>query len=106
MRERGRRPALPRLPGLVYSIEDAQDRLCWPVPSRENRKGMPNFKILVVDDDEAWREECVLLLESEGFVVETCGSYETARAIFRSRASEIDLAIIDLRLGSYSGREL
>lgn len=53
-------------------------------------------RILVVDDQENWREALVSLLHQEGHVVETCATYE--ETIIKVEESEFDLLIVDVRL--------
>lgn len=60
--------------------------------------------ILVVDDDNRFRERLVRALEARGCLVLAAGSIPAARALCAS--SELAGAILDLRLGDSSGLEL
>lgn len=60
--------------------------------------------ILVVDDDTVFREHLSLALNSRGLLVVQAASYE--EAMQRAADHKLDLALVDLKLGSDSGLEL
>ncbi|MBX5321954.1 MAG: response regulator [Candidatus Bathyarchaeota archaeon] len=63
-----------------------------------------NARILVVDDDENIRKVLTMILEDEGYTVDTA---ETAKkAIEKSRKNFYNLALIDIRLPDMEGIEL
>ncbi len=59
--------------------------------------------ILVVEDDESFRESLRKLLEKEGFEVREASSGE--EGIERLQANSIDLVLLDLYLGGITGLE-
>ena len=59
--------------------------------------------VLVLDDHDRLRRNLRALLEDEGFLVAEAGSGEEALSIVR--ATQIDVAIVDLRLPDMSGNE-
>jgi DNA-binding response OmpR family regulator len=61
-------------------------------------------RILVVEDSEEVRELLVYLLQSEGYVVDSCVDAEQALA--QARRKRPDLILTDLMLGTTSGLEL
>ncbi|MGB9684444.1 MAG: response regulator [Candidatus Bathyarchaeales archaeon] len=63
-----------------------------------------NARILVVDDDENIRKVLTMILEDEGYTVDTA---ETAKkAIEKTRKNFYNLALIDIRLPDMEGIEL
>lgn len=60
--------------------------------------------VLLVDDDEAFRERMARALQSRGYAVRTAADYATALELARGEPPE--LAVIDLRLPDHSGLEL
>ena len=63
-----------------------------------------NARILVVDDDENIRKVLTMILEDEGYAVDTA---ETAKkAIEKTRKNFYNLALIDIRLPDMEGIEL
>ena len=61
-------------------------------------------KILIIDDDENIRESLSLVLENEGFTVDTASDGE--EAISKSFENFYNLAIIDWRLPDIEGTKL
>ncbi|MEN8140238.1 MAG: sigma-54 dependent transcriptional regulator [Thermodesulfobacteriota bacterium] len=61
-------------------------------------------KILVVDDELSMREFLTILLEKEGYGVETAA--DGASGLERLKADDFDLLISDIRMGSFSGLDL
>jgi len=59
--------------------------------------------LLVLDDDSAFRESLVALLESQGFEAVGVGSLETARAMILERS--FDALLVDQELPDGSGLE-
>ncbi len=63
-----------------------------------------NARILVVDDDENIRKVLTMIMEDEGYAVDTA---ETAKkAIEKTRKNFYNLALIDIRLPDMEGIEL
>ena len=60
--------------------------------------------ILVVDDDTPFRQRLMRALIARGFNVSAAGDRDEAIAL--AQKSRIDLALVDLRLGSQSGLDL
>lgn len=56
------------------------------------------MRILVVDDDEYWREHIEFLLKNYGFAVETADNWRSAIEILKRKA--FDRLILDLNLGT------
>lgn len=61
-------------------------------------------KILVVDDDKAILKSLKLVLEAEGYVVDTAQT--GGSAVVKSKNSYYDLALLDIRLPDMKGTEL
>lgn len=55
-----------------------------------------NKKILVVDDQRRWREVLQMLLEKDGYSVNTAENYEIAHKELKTQ--EFDLVTLDIRL--------
>lgn len=53
-------------------------------------------RILVVDDQEAWREVLSVILEEDGHQVATAATYQEARSILENE--HFDVAVLDIRL--------
>jgi two-component system response regulator PilR (NtrC family) len=62
------------------------------------------YRILVIDDDETIRETLSLLLEEEGYTVDT--AKDGKEAIAKSNANFYNLAIVDWRLPDIEGTKL
>jgi len=62
------------------------------------------LSILVVDDEPSIRKSVALCLELEGHQVQTASGVEEARKV--AKHLPIDLAFVDLRLGTHSGLDL
>jgi two-component system response regulator RegA len=64
----------------------------------------PGAKLLIVDDDEAFRERLARAMERRGFVVQVAASVASGK----TTASETppDYAVVDLRLGDGSGLDV
>lgn len=60
--------------------------------------------ILVVDDDMPFRQRLARALASRGFSVSSAGNRD--EAVSHAQTHKIDLALVDLRLGSQSGLDL
>ena len=60
--------------------------------------------ILIVDDDEVFRERLGRAMRERGYEVVTAGDYEQAIAL--ARADSPELAVIDLKMPGRSGLEL
>ncbi|RJP17061.1 MAG: response regulator [Candidatus Abyssobacteria bacterium SURF_5] len=67
---------------------------------REERR----IKVLVVDDDQHFRNLATGLLEKCGFEVSSVGTGE--EALYWIRNNDIDVAVLDLRLPDFDGNEL
>jgi DNA-binding NtrC family response regulator len=61
--------------------------------------------VLLADDEERLRQIVVLMIEELGARVIAVGSCEEALDIFLSRPGEIDLLMLDLRMGGMGGAE-
>lgn len=61
-------------------------------------------RILIVDDDENIRKVLTMILEDEGYTVESVGTAK--KAIERTRKKFYNLALIDIRLPDMEGVEL
>lgn len=64
----------------------------------------PKASILVVDDEENLRRTLALILQREGYTVETAASVKEARVCLEAGA--FDLVFLDLRLPDASGLTL
>lgn len=64
----------------------------------------PGSSVLVVDDDDVFRERLARALRSRGLEVRTAGDHATAMALARDDSPE--LAVVDLRMPGPSGLEL
>ena len=67
---------------------------------RENN----NSRILIVDDDATIVESLALVLEDQGFIIETALSGEAALAVFAIQT--VDVLVTDIQMGGISGFEL
>jgi CheY-like chemotaxis protein len=61
---------------------------------------------LVVEDEGALRQAVSKMLRKSGFAVIEAGDGRTAVELFRDKASEIDVVLLDLTLPGMSGREV
>jgi DNA-binding response OmpR family regulator len=61
------------------------------------------YRILVVDDDQAWSETVAELLGREGFEVETAKDGIQGLDLLRQRAGQSDLAILDVHMPRLDG---
>jgi DNA-binding response OmpR family regulator/HPt (histidine-containing phosphotransfer) domain-containing protein len=64
------------------------------------------IRVLVVDDDEMSRELLTVLLELEGYAVDTAESGEAALHLLAAAGSVPDLVLADMQLPGISGAEL
>ena len=67
---------------------------------------MPKRTILIVDDDETILTISATILEKNEYTVYTATDASSCLEIFQEHQDEIDLAIIDVRIGDDSGFEL
>jgi DNA-binding NtrC family response regulator len=63
-----------------------------------------NARILIVDDDESIRKTLSMILEEEGYTVDTASNGK--EAIKKSQAKLYNLALIDIRLPDMEGTRL
>jgi len=63
-------------------------------------------RVLVVDDDEMSRELLSVLLEAEGYAVDTADSGQSALATLRSVSSSPDLILSDMQMPGTTGSAL
>jgi two-component system, response regulator RegA len=70
----------------------------------EARDTQDGTSLLIVDDDETFRERLARAFRERGFEVRTASDYEQAAALAQHEAPE--LAVIDLRMPGRSGLEL
>jgi two-component system response regulator RegA len=61
-------------------------------------------KILLVDDDDFFRDRLKMAFVSRGFIVSVAADYETA--IARVREDSPDMAVVDLKMPGKSGLEV
>jgi DNA-binding NtrC family response regulator len=66
--------------------------------------GCSNARILVIDDDESIRTMLALILEDEGFSIDTAQNGE--EAVAKSNAEFYNLAIVDFKLPDVEGTKL
>lgn len=64
----------------------------------------PKARVLVVDDDESVRAVCMRILTNHGFEVRD--AYDAFAAMRLTRSEHFDVALVDLRLPSFSGAAL
>ncbi|SNS61437.1 DNA-binding transcriptional response regulator, NtrC family, contains REC, AAA-type ATPase, and a Fis-type DNA-binding domains [Anaerovirgula multivorans] len=62
------------------------------------------FKILIVDDEEEYREVLHMILSEEGYITEVCNNGEDA--LKKLETSTFDLVLTDLMLGGMNGIQL
>ncbi|WP_158793502.1 response regulator [Granulicella sp. L60] len=68
-------------------------------------KAMP-VRVLIVDDDELSREVLELLLEADGYEVETAASADEALACLRAMQTAPDVVLTDMQMPGTTGNEL
>lgn len=61
-------------------------------------------ELLVADDDDVFREQLARALKSRGVLPWTAGGYEAAMQV--AAEVELDMAVVDLRLGNDNGLDL
>jgi PAS domain S-box-containing protein len=92
--------------GTLFSIYlpsiDQQESVQVPIP-KGNLRAREAENILVVDDEQSMLELARELLEEQGYSVLLAGSGPEAVEIFRERATEIDLVILDLVMPKMDG---
>jgi two-component system, response regulator RegA len=64
----------------------------------------PGAKLLIVDDDESFRERLARAMERRGFAVQVAASVASGKAT--ASATPPDYAVVDLRLGDGSGLDV
>lgn len=71
---------------------------------------MENFKkvtsILLVDDDDAFRERLARAFQKRGYVVTTAANAMATKSMLAASSSQPDAAVIDLKMPGESGLEL
>ena len=65
----------------------------------------PEGTVLLVDDDENIRETTMELLEDRGFTVLEAANGEEALRIYREKANEIDIVVLDMIMPKMGGNE-
>ena len=76
-----------------------------PVPLASTfDSGVPALSILLVDDDDAFRERLARALRARGFAVSAAGDLSAATAAARSHPH--DFAVVDMRMPDASGQEV
>lgn len=63
------------------------------------------FMILVIDDDQAFREAVVVILEMAGFDVLSAGNGRDGLALFAQNRGDIALILLDLTMPVMGGEE-
>jgi DNA-binding response OmpR family regulator len=86
-----------------WSAHDEKDERSRPT-SRE--RGMTKRNIAVVDDDRTVLAIIYAYLTQYGYEVFTANSVSGCVDLFRDRGGEIDLAMIDVKIGQESGFDL
>jgi two-component system, response regulator RegA len=76
------------------------------VTDKDADRGVPgeNASILVVDDDDVFRERLARALRERGYEVKTAAGFDDARACCETDSPEY--AVVDLRMPGRSGMEL
>jgi two-component system response regulator RegA len=72
--------------------------------SAERQTVQQGAKLLIVDDDEAFRERLARAMERRGFVVHVAASVASGKTA--ATATPPDYAVVDLRLGDGSGLDV
>lgn len=70
------------------------------------REGMVRRTILVVDDDQTILTIISAFLTQSGYEVLTASDISTCVELFKARGHQIDLAMIDVKIGKESGFDL
>jgi DNA-binding NarL/FixJ family response regulator len=70
--------------------------------------GVPAIRVAIVDDHPVVREGTAAILATQPGIeiVATAGSLEEARTLLATTASDIDVVLLDIRLGTESGLNL
>ncbi len=93
---RHRDSTVPDVPGLLHA---------GPVAGiRRLSQGLPQLRLLVVDDDEPLRRACVEIAAGMGFLTAAAGSVPDAVAAMEQQ--QFDLVLLDLRLPGGGGLKL
>lgn len=67
------------------------------------RQDVPSRRVLLLEDEEAIRQVAVLALESEGHAVKAVARCADALQLIEGGVDEIDIALLDQRVGDGSG---
>jgi two-component system cell cycle sensor histidine kinase/response regulator CckA len=78
----------------------------WPNPVAVRNRFFGTETVLVVDDEEYIRETVRRSLEHAGYAVVCAAGPSAALELFRSLASQIELAIVDLKMSTGDGYEI
>ena len=93
--------------GTTFSLElPAATETSSPTPEEEHRDQRGNETVLVADDNPNVRELLAAQLESMGYKVVLAADGDEAVDRYREHRSDIDVAILDLRMPNRNGREV
>ena len=70
-----------------------------------NNKKPSDYRVLVVDDDQAIRQTIADILQEEGFIVSTAGSGEEALTVLDKAEEKHNALIVDLMMPEMDGKE-
>ena len=82
-----------------------QEEAVDPPPQPEETSKVSDKLVLVIDDEAPVREAITDILDLEEIGVITADNGDTGIALYKARASEIDLVLLDLSMPGKSGRE-
>ena len=82
-----------------YHIKDMKN-----VPTLQNLADFENKSLLIVDDDNPFRERLARAMEKKGFEVIQAESVQ--KGIDSVKAKKLGFAVVDLRLGDGNGLEV
>ena len=96
---------IPRATPRVQSISGTGARRLIPFSTTMKQQSMP-IRVLVVDDDEMSRELLGVLLEAEGYVVESADSGDAALALLSRNGNPPDVILADSQMPGTTGVSL
>jgi two-component system, cell cycle sensor histidine kinase and response regulator CckA len=91
---------------LRSSGEPVGERRAMSEASAANKADKLAATVLVVEDEEALRHAVSKMLRREGAIVIEAADGQTAVSLFRARAREIDIVLLDMTLPGISGQEV
>ena len=87
------------------SVSGGESRRPCPTPASAERRRDRRGTVLVVDDDEFVRRVAQDMLSTLGFDVLTAGDGQEGVEVFRRRAADIELVLLDLSMPRMGGEE-